>query len=163
MRVIAIDPGYDRVGWAILSVKKRAITYISAGCIQTDKKQTLFQRYQQIVAELAPILSTHQPEDLAIETLFFAKNTSTALHVSEARGIIIATALAAGCQVYEYAPNQVKLSVTGTARADKQAVAKMVIHQINEKLPPKLLDDAIDAIAIGITHALHTSANFPLS
>ncbi len=161
--ILGIDPGYDRVGWSVAIQEKQTFSLLSAGCIQTNKKHTLFERYQQILVELTQILTEYHPTELAIETLFFAKNKSTALTVSEARGVIIATALSHNCAIFEYSPNQVKLTVAGTASADKAAVAKMIRYQIKTPIESKLIDDAMDAIGISLTHAIQRRLHFPLS
>lgn len=149
---LAIDPGYDRLGWAVGSIAKRNITQIAYGCIQTDKKLALLQRYTQIIEELSNIIKKHNPSELAIEDLFFSKNTKTAMKVSETRGIIIGSCLQKGIRVFEYKPNQIKLAVTGSGRANKKAVDKMVRLQLHIQ-PNKIIDDTIDALATLITHA----------
>lgn len=151
--VISIDPGYDRLGWSIGKIDS-SFLLIAAGCIQTDKKKDIFLRYTQIQTELKKILVTYKPTEAAIETLFFSKNTSTALRVSEARGVIIATLLDAHCTVFEYNPVEIKQAVTGNGAANKAAVEKMVRMQTTLQKNTKLIDDAIDAIAVGITHSV---------
>jgi crossover junction endodeoxyribonuclease RuvC len=154
MKILGIDPGYDRVGWAVLDIsEKRDITVIEFGCVQTDKKSTIMERYAMITKQLSGMLATHNPQEAALETIFFSKNTKTAIRVSEARGVIISTLLPFGISLTEYSPNQVKLTVTGYGTADKQAVEKMVRMQL--KITEKgIIDDTIDAVAIAFTHAL---------
>ncbi len=151
--VIGIDPGYDRMGWSIGTL---ANTYslIDAGCIQTQSKNHIFDRYKQLTDELKKIVAQYHPTEAGIETLFFSKNTTTALRVSEVRGVIIAILLEAGCRVFEYNPVEIKQAVTGNGAANKTAVEKMVRMQTSLKDEKKLIDDAIDAIAVGITHAV---------
>jgi crossover junction endodeoxyribonuclease RuvC len=151
--LLGIDPGYDRVGWAVGFTQGQRVTLVEYGCIQTTKSRTLFERYTEIDTALIEILTRLQPTELAIESLFFSKNKTTALTVSEARGVIISRCLQQHLAITEYAPVQIKQSVTGSGRADKTAVSKMVRLQSN--LPPteKLLDDTTDAIAILLTHA----------
>ncbi len=150
--IISIDPGYDRLGWAIGTLDSE-YHLTTAGCIQTNKKDAIFLRYQHIVKELSKIVALHHPTEAAIETLFFSKNTSTALRVSESRGVVITVLLEANCRIFEYNPVEIKQAVTGSGSANKQAVEKMVSMQV--KLPNNtiLIDDAIDAVAVGITHA----------
>lgn len=153
MTVLGIDPGYDRVGWALieLSDTRRASTSLY-GCIQTSKSASLIARYQQITSELDEILKKVNPSEIAIEQIFFSKNQKTAIRVSEARGVILATVLPHQIPISEYTPNQIKLAVTGFGNADKQAVEKMVRMQL--KLPAgKVIDDTIDALAIAFTHS----------
>jgi len=150
---LGIDPGYDRIGWAIgegFGSKPRIINF---GCIQTNKKDTLFKRYQAIENELQEIIEKYQPHELAIETLFFSRNKTTALQVSEARGVILSCATRNSLNIFEYYPNQIKLTVTGNGQANKAAVEKMIRLQLD--IPPvKIIDDAIDAIGIVLTHAI---------
>lgn len=148
--ILAIDPGYDRLGWAI-GQKKQTIQLQEFGCIQTTQENSIFERYQQLITELSVILTTYQPTQLAIETLFFSKNTATAMRVSETRGLITGLCLAHGLQIFEYHPNQIKLAVTGSGRADKKAMEKLVRLQL--KVPTKkIIDDTLDAMGVLITH-----------
>jgi len=149
-RILAIDPGFDRVGWAIGEKQNTKLQLLSYGLIQTDKTQTLFARYQAITDSLKQIITKHQPTKLAIEKLFFARNKTTAFKVAESRGAIIITCLDLNLEVQELAPNEIKLAVTGDGQADKKALAKMV--KLELKLPSeKILDDVTDALAILIT------------
>jgi crossover junction endodeoxyribonuclease RuvC len=149
---LGIDPGYDRVGWAVGEIKGSQLQPIAYGLIQTDKHQTHFVRYQQVEAELSAILNQYQPVEAAIETLFFSNNQTTAMKVSEIRGIIISTLLRSKVECFEYNPSQIKLTVTGFGKADKKAVEKMIRLQL--KLPAeKVIDDTLDALAILLTHS----------
>lgn len=156
--IIGIDPGYDRVGYAIgtKNKAKNTFTCLTLGCIQTDSAQTIFQRYQAIQNQLEELLIQYQPTQLAIETLFFSKNKTTALRVSEARGVIIATCLQHDIEVFEYSPGAVKLAVTGSGSADKRAVEKMVRMQVDSDIGTHL-DDTLDAVAIALTHCFTKS------
>lgn len=149
--ILGIDPGYDRVGWSVGIFQNSKFHVQDLGCIQTNKNEDIFIRYAQIISELKIITKKYSPKVLAIETLFFAKNKKTALRVSEARGIIIGTLLDEGLEVFEYSPNAIKLAVTGLGNADKQAVEKMVKIQIKYDLKGQI-DDAIDALAVAMTH-----------
>ncbi len=148
--IIGIDPGYDRVGLAIGQKKEAKWQLYDYRCLQTNKQASLFTRYQQIAEELEVLITQHQVVEAGIESLFFFKNQSTALDVSEARGVIIATLLRQGIKIYEYTPLQIKQSLTGYGRADKKAVEKMVRMELT--LQAKTLDDTIDALAIMICH-----------
>lgn len=151
--LLGIDPGYDRVGWAIGSGQKGKFSCVALGCIQTEKSADIFDRYKKIQSDLKEIISYFKPTELAIETLFFSKNKKTALRVSEARGIIVGTCLDAGLKVFEYDPVTIKVAVTGNGKADKASVEKMVKMQVNGVVN-KFLDDAIDAVAIAMTHGV---------
>lgn len=151
MIVLGIDPGYDRVGWAILEENtKGKCSVIECGCIQTKKTDEIFLRYKSIITQLQENISKYQPEILAIESIFFSNNQKTAIRVSEARGVILGALIPSIDIITEYTPNQIKLAVTGYGNADKAAVEKMVKLQV--ALPnAKLIDDTIDAIAIAFT------------
>jgi crossover junction endodeoxyribonuclease RuvC len=149
--ILGIDPGYDRVGWAVGTSQGQAWQNIHYGCLETDSQESLFERYRQISAELTAILKTHQPQVLSIESLFFFKNQKTALKVSEARGVIISTCLNHGLTIVEFTPLQIKQAVTGYGRADKVSMEKMVRLQLKLADRP-IIDDAIDALAIMLTY-----------
>lgn len=150
--ILAIDPGYDRVGWAIIEKNGQKNRLVDADCVQTSRKQSITQRYASIQTELDQIIDRYQPTQLAIESVFFSKNVKTAIRVAEAKGVIIGICVQAGLEVYEYTPPQVKQSVTGYGKSDKKGVEKMVRLLLG--LPPhhKMVDDAMDAMAVGLTH-----------
>ncbi len=151
--VLGIDPGYDRVGWAVGKVDAiYTVKLLEYGLIQTQKADDIFTRYTQIQSELSDILEKHAPSSAGLETLFFSKNTKTALRVSEARGVIIAELLQHACSVHEYNPVQVKQAVTGYGQADKAAVEKMVRLQLHIA-QQNVMDDTMDALAIVLTHS----------
>lgn len=155
MILLGIDPGYDRLGWAVGELQPAGkVRVLDFGCITTSAKDTLFDRYQVLLQELTTLLETHQPTETAIEMLYFSKNTTTALKVSEARGIIISSCMQAGCEIFEYNPMTIKQAVTGSGTADKRAVTKMIQLQMQlPQKPQKILDDTMDALAILLTHA----------
>jgi len=148
--IIGIDPGYDRVGWAIGLKENNHWQILEYGCVQTNKKASLMDRYQQIIEELETAIKKHQPEEAAIESLFWFRNKTTALHVSEARGLVITLFLQNKIKISEYTPLQIKQSLTGYGRADKKAVEKMVRTELN--LKENIIDDTIDALALVICH-----------
>jgi len=148
-RVIAIDPGFDRVGVAVLD--NNGVLY--SCCIETDRKLPHERRLLDIGQSIKVVIKKWKPQALAIENLFFNQNTSTALRVSEARGVIIYEAVQAGLEICEYGPQEIKIAVTGYGKANKRQMESMVKKLV--KLPlsaGKRLDDEIDAIAVGITH-----------
>ncbi|MEX0895707.1 MAG: crossover junction endodeoxyribonuclease RuvC [Patescibacteria group bacterium] len=154
MRIIGFDPGYDRLGWAVIDTNNTPKpSPVANGCILTDKKESIAKRYLQIITELQEVVTAHQPTAAAIESLFFNTNQTTALRVSECRGLIFAAILPSGCTVAEYTPLQIKQAVTGYGRADKAAVSKMIQLQLELKKLPKY-DDTIDALAVAFTHSL---------
>lgn len=149
MKVLAIDPGYDRVGVAVIElVAGKEVLHYST-CVQTDKTLPLHERIKHVGDAVRACIETHQVDTLAIETLFFNKNVKTAMDVAQARGVIIYTAQSAGCQLYEFSPQEVKIAVTGHGAAGKDAVIDMT-KRLVPGAPAKALDDEYDAIAVGI-------------
>ncbi len=149
MRILAIDPGYDRLGVAVIEGDSSRPTLIVSDCV-LPKKGLHEDRLAEIAGAVSTAIATYAPDALAIETLFFSVNKKTALGVAEARGAILAEAGGAGLPVIECSPQQVKLAVTGYGGSQKAAVASMIPRLLS--LPKKKrLDDELDAIAIGIT------------
>lgn len=149
MRILAIDPGYDRLGIAVIEGNSSRPTLIWSDCVLPEKGSAE-KRLACVACAITDAIKEYKPDALGIETLFFSINKKTALGVAEARGAILAAAGIAFLPVIECTPQQVKLAVTGHGGADKKAVAMMVPRLLT--LPPKKrLDDEIDAIAVGIT------------
>lgn len=154
MRVLAIDPGYDRLGIAVMEQRSGSEVLLVSSCFETDRTTSLNERLRVIGAELERLLDTYDPDTVALETLFFNKNQKTAIGVAEVRGIIIYLALKKGCVVFEFGPQEIKVAVTGYGKSDKRAVIDMVKRLIDDT-PPDALDDEYDAIAVGITALAH--------
>lgn len=150
MRVIAIDPGYERVGIAILERHKIADELLFSECFKTPTKMAFNERLCMIGKEIESIILEYQPEILAIETLFFNSNQKTAMRVAEARGVIIYEASKRGIEVREYTPLQIKIAITSHGRSDKQQMISMIpkLIKMNKKITS---DDEYDAIGVGIT------------
>ncbi len=156
MKVISIDPGYERIGIAIIEKSgvpgtppKEVLLY--SDCFKTSAKLPITERFLLIGKEIEKIIKKYEPEAMAIETLFFNSNQKTAMQVSEARGIIIYQALTNNLEVFEYTPLQIKIAITGYGRGDKKQVTDMLHHLIEIKKEIKY-DDEYDAIAVGLTH-----------
>lgn len=156
MRVLAIDPGYDRVGIAVMEKKE----LIFSECF-VPPEGGFEERLRDVYRHIAGLIQEHEPGAVALETLFFSKNQKTAIKVAEARGVIMLAAAEAGIPLFEYSPQAVKLAVTGSGNADKNGVMKMVPRLI--ALPPgKRRDDEYDAIALAIAYLSETgSRNYP--
>lgn len=149
MRVLAIDPGYDRLGIAVVEGDPSRPIHVWSECITPPKGERSL-RLAHVKQAVEDAIVTYEPDVLALETLFFAKNVSTALGVAEARGAVLAVAGEEELPVREYAPSTIKSSVTGNGAADKKAVSRMI--PLLMKLPEKKrLDDELDALALGIT------------
>ncbi|MBU6388849.1 crossover junction endodeoxyribonuclease RuvC [Patescibacteria group bacterium] len=149
MRILAIDPGYDRLGIAVVEGDPSRPTLLMSACISPEKGARE-DRLAEVANAVTAAIEAYAPDALAIETLFFGVNKKTALGVAEARGAVLAAAGRTRLRVIECSPQQVKLAVTGHGGAAKSSVAAMVPRLLT--LPTKKrLDDELDAIAIGIT------------
>jgi crossover junction endodeoxyribonuclease RuvC len=159
MKIIAIDPGYDRVGIAIIekTTNQQEIVVFST-CIITDRKKELYERFEQIRVIIAETIAVYRPELLVMEELYFARNTTTALRVAESRGIISSEALRAGIPVHEIHPNHVKIAITGQGNATKDAILWMLPKLVTIDTNGKL-DDELDAIAIGVAYLAQVKLN----
>lgn len=155
VRIIGIDPGFDRVGVAILEKDGVRDTLLYSACIMTSKKDPFDKRLIAIGKELDVILASYAPAELAIEKLFFAKNQTTAMNVAEARGVILYVCSLHNLSIHEYSPPQIKVATTGYGKATKEDILSMVPKLINLSLEKKCLDDELDAIAIALTHSAH--------
>ncbi len=158
MRVISVDPGYGRIGIAILEKEKGKEKLVFSECFETDAKEAQAMRLAQIKTRLGELIAEFKPEALAIETLFFSKNQKTAMGVAEARGVITSEAAAQDLLVFEYRPSEVKIAVTGYGSADKRQVKEMVKKILKVEKEIKL-DDEYDAIAVGLTHLAISRGN----
>lgn len=146
-RILGIDPGYGRLGYAILERDNAKEKLITAGCIETPPSDTYEKRLETIGRTLETLIRDFNPSGIAIEKLFMSTNQKTVMRVAETRGV--ALYLASGLAVYEFSPPEIKLAVTGYGRADKKQVEAMV--RMIFKPAGSLRDDAIDAIAIAFT------------
>ncbi len=153
MRILGIDPGIAIVGYGIVDINGNSISMVEYGCITTSSKSRLPDRLFFIMNEMTDIINEFKPEEMAIEELFFNKNTKTAITVAEARGVEILAAKQSGLEIYEYTPLQIKQAVVGYGRAEKQQVQEMVKILLNLSERPKP-DDAADALAVAICHSL---------
>ena len=154
MKVLAIDPGYDRVGLAILEKDSTGETLYYSECLETDRNKSFNDRLLDIGNKIENLINLHQPDTLAIETLFFNKNIKTAIGVAEARGVIIYLAKKYNCAVFEFGPQEIKIATTGYGKSDKKAVIDMV-KRLVKNVPQNAIDDEYDAIAVGITCIAH--------
>ena len=160
MRILGIDPGFERLGVAILEKNtghKKPFdktqgkeTVVFSECFKTSAKLEFAERLQLIGEEVQNIIKKYKPEVLAIETLFLTTNKKTVMHVAEARGVVIYEAKKAGLQIFEASPPQIKIATTGYGKADKEQVMRMVKMLVDIDKTKKS-DDELDAIAIAIT------------
>lgn len=152
MKILGIDPGYERLGIAVLEKNKgdRKERIVYSNCFKTSAKLPLPERIFLLGEEVETVIKKFKPEKLAIEKLYFENNQKTAMGVSEARGAILFVARKAGLEILEYTPLQIKNAVTGYGKATKEQVHMMVSKLI--ELPKSIKqDDEIDAIAVALT------------
>lgn len=148
MRVLGIDPGFDRLGMAVVEGDPSRPVHVWSDCVTPDDGPPE-KRLAAVGQAVCKALKDYEPDFVAIETLFFSTNKKTALSVAEARGVILSVSGAQGFSVREFSPGTVKLAVTGHGSADKAAIERMIPHLI--ALPEKKrLDDELDAIAVAI-------------
>jgi len=152
MRIIGVDPGLAVTGYGVVESEYSRSRLVDYGCIRTSAEETAAERLARIYRELGAVLRQAQAEAMAVEKLFFCKNTSSAMQVGEARGIVMLAGHHAGLRVFEYTPLQVKQAVTGFGRAEKAQVQQMVACVLALKHLPRPVD-AADALAIALCHA----------
>ncbi len=157
MIVLGIDPGYAITGYGVVDYQRNRFKCLAYGTISTKPAMPFEKRLLSISQELELLISQHCPAVMAVEELFFSRNTTTAMGAAQGRGVALVSGARAGLPVYEYTPMQVKLAVTGYGRAQKMQVQQMVKVLLNlDKIPKP--DDAADALAVAICHA-HSGHN----
>lgn len=150
MRVLAFDPGYERLGVAVVEKTKGKEVLLFSGCIRTLAKLPFPERLRKLGGAAEKLIQEWRPDAVALEEVYFKNNAKTAMQVAEVRGVLTYLAAASGLPVHQYTPMEVKVAVTGHGGSDKAAVALMVPKLM--ALPPRArLDDELDAIAVGIT------------
>jgi len=152
MKIIGFDPGIARTGFGIIETDNHTFTAIDYGVIETPAHTDMAKRLLQLFHDINTIIRTHTPQKASIEKLFFAKNTTTAMAVAQARGVIILAIAQHSLPIHEYTPLQIKQALTSYGKADKAQMQKMV--QLVFKLPhiPQP-DDAADALAVALCAA----------
>lgn len=153
--ILGIDPGSRVTGYGIIRQQGRQLTYLGSGCVRTGVDD-LPTRLKLIYAGVSEIITQFQPDCLAIEQVFMAKNADSALKLGQARGVAIVAGVNLGLPIFEYAARQVKQTVVGTGAAEKSQVQHMVRTLLKLSANPQA--DAADALAIAITHC-HLSQN----
>lgn len=151
MRILGIDPGTGILGFGIIEVVKGKPRLVDAGVIRTPVHQALSDRLLTIYDELEEIILEHKPDVMVVEQLFFAKNVTTAISVSHARGVVLLLGKKHGLTLVEKTPLQIKQAVTGYGKATKAQVQEMVRLQLGLLEVPKP-DDCADAIAAALTY-----------
>jgi len=149
VRILGIDPGYGILGWSVIEKNLKIIDF---GTIETSSSEKIDDRLLFIHEKLKQILVEYSPDTVAIEKLFFSKNTTTALNVAKAIGVVVLTIRIHGLDYAEYTPLQVKQAITGYGRASKEQMQVMIKKIFSLKEIPKP-DDAADALAIAACHS----------
>lgn len=150
MLVLGVDPGSKITGYGLVEKRNNDMTCIHSGLIRSPNKTPFYKRIYNIFESMVDIMSRYQPQEMAIEDLFYAKNIQSSLKLGHARGAVLIAATQCNIPIFEYTPLEIKKSVVGYGRADKEQVRSMVqvILRIKEDLPL----DASDALAAAICH-----------
>lgn len=153
MRIIGIDPGTGILGFGVIETDGASFRLVDAGVVTTPAHTPLDIRLEEIYDSLVEIIAQTRPTVMSIEKLFFARNVTTAMSVSHARGVAMLAGRKARLMIAEYTPQQIKQTLTGYGKADKKQMQEMVRLQLGLSTIPKP-DDAADALAAAITHSL---------
>lgn len=157
MRILGIDPGYAIVGYGVVDYSKNRFSVVGHGAITTMAHTPFENRLQDIYNDMTTIIDKYKPDELSIEKLYFNTNSTTAIDVSQARGVILLAAIQKGIKVNEYTPLQVKQAVTGYGRAEKRQVMEMVKSLLELQKIPKP-DDTADALALAVCHGHYSDS-----
>lgn len=150
MLILGIDPGSRSTGYGIIDTSPSQIRCVTAGCLRVDLTQDVAMRLREIYQGLDVLCQTYQPQEVAIESIFYHNNAKAALKLGQARGVALAAVAMHGHQPMEYAPRQIKQAVTGYGQAEKKQVQVMIKSLL--ALPKVPASDAADALAIALCH-----------
>jgi len=153
---IGIDPGSRITGYGLVERRGREIVYVGSGIIRTGASGTIEGRLLTIKRELDGVIDRYHPAALAVEEVFMAKNWKSTLTLGEVRGVVLLAAAEAGLPVYEYAPREVKSSLTGSGAAHKSQVAAMVSCLMRLDHEPAT-EDETDALAVAFCHTVRSA------
>lgn len=151
MRILGIDPGSKATGYGFIEQQGNRLIHLDNGVIATHSKDPLAIRLQYIYRGLCSLIEKYQPEAVAVEQVFMARNPASALKLGHARGIALLAGINAGLPVAEYSALQVKSAVVGYGKAGKSQIQQMTKILLN--LPEIAQEDAADALAVAICHA----------
>lgn len=156
MKILGIDPGFERLGVAILEKNKndKKENVLFSECFKTSAQLEFPERLHLIGKEVKKIIKEYKPDVLSIETLFLTTNHKTVMHVAEVRGVILYEAKCANLKIFEASPPQIKIATTGYGASNKTQVMKMVKILVNIDNSKKS-DDELDAVAIALTAFAH--------
>jgi len=153
MRIVGIDPGSRKAGFAIVEVQNRKLVHIASGSIILNSEDPIPERLLVLFQDLEEVFTKYKPQELAIENVFFAKNAQSALRLGQARGVVLLNAAKHLLEVFEYSPTEIKSSICGSGRASKEQIQHMIrlllgLHKNFQFASP----DQADALAICLTH-----------
>jgi crossover junction endodeoxyribonuclease RuvC len=151
MRVLGLDPGLTCAGYGLVERAGGSVRAVTYGAIRTPAGEEVPARLAALFDEVDALIAAHRPDAIAVERVLFNSNVRTAMSVGQAAGVVLLAAVRAGCDVAEYTPTQVKLSVTGDGRADKKQMQLMVARLLALDAVPTPAD-AADALGLAITH-----------
>ncbi|MAZ67250.1 crossover junction endodeoxyribonuclease RuvC [bacterium] len=155
MRILGVDPGYDRLGIAVIEKSNGKEELVYSECFETDSGLPFSERLSLVGTTLERIVAKHSPHHVALESVYFNTNKKTAMDVAAVRGVVLYIGERRKLEVFEYTPPQIKLAVAGAGRGSKEDVISMLHHLVDIK-KEILLDDEYDAIAVALTHsAIH--------
>ena len=152
MIILGIDPGFSRMGYAVIDTNKGNSQVINCSCFQTSPRLEYGKRLVLAAEKVKELILKYQPQFLAVEKIFFTKNQKTAFQIAEVRGILLYLAASFGIPTCEYTPLEIKMALCGYGKATKEQVQKMLKILLNMNFLPKE-DDASDALAICLTCA----------
>ncbi|MFZ6002791.1 MAG: crossover junction endodeoxyribonuclease RuvC [Actinomycetota bacterium] len=154
MYVLGIDPGLSRCGYGLVEQQRSGTRAVAVGVLRTEPSVPTPARLAELQVDIRALLQEHRPDVVAVERVLFQVNVRTAIPVAQAAGIAMAEAVAAGCEVVEYSPNQVKQAIAGVGGASKEQMERMVqtLLAIDHPLRPV---DAADAVALALCHLAH--------
>jgi crossover junction endodeoxyribonuclease RuvC len=152
--VLGVDPGIAITGYGVVESAGDRLVAVDYGCFVTSPDAPVCERLRVIYDDTKGLVNRYSPDAIAVERLFFCRNTTTAMTVGEARGAVLVAAALSGAPVHEYTPMQVKQAVTGYGKADKRQVQAMVKALLGLEVPPSP-DDVADALAVAVA-CIHT-------
>ncbi|MFW5884715.1 MAG: crossover junction endodeoxyribonuclease RuvC [Patescibacteria group bacterium] len=151
LKILGIDPGTATTGWGLVSSDNKTPRVLAYGCIETSKAESDSLRLKEVATDMREIIQKYNPDEIAVEGLYFFKNLKTAIKVAQSRGVLLLVPTEMKLPVFEYTPLQIKQALTGYGRAEKKQIQYMVKNILELKAIPKP-DDAADALAVALCH-----------
>jgi len=162
IRILGLDPGLAETGYGIIEVRDGCCRHVDHGAVSTSPSMSIGERLEKIQREILDVIRTFKPAQAGVESLFFAKNVTSAIPVAQARGVLLLTLSQEGVPSWEFSPPEIKLALTGNGRADKHQVQELVRILIGLSEVPRP-DHAADALAAAICCFHHRFAEVRLT